>query len=444
MPTTKNRILILGGGISGLLAAWHLRRKGLEVEVWEASPAVGGWAQTLAWSGPHGEPGSLERGPQSLRVGRGGALGRLLRELNLELRPASPKGPRWLGKEGRLRPNPATVLGLLQVPGLGLCDWARMLVEPLIPAGNGADETLHAFFARRLGEGFARELLPALAAGVLAAPPDRIGMEALPRLRRLEAMGGLLIGGLRAGPERNRLPVGGTGALARVLATQLGGVRTHCPALALESLPGGRWRVHGEDLASDANAVVLALPSRRASDLLRAAAPVIAQVLEAIPRLELRVWHSRHAMVRGWERGIGLLVHPPEGRGLLGAVSFASDDPRGVPGLLQVRTYVGGAFPVDPSLEAWPGVFEELRRWLPELPDPVQVREEPCPAAFPLLEPGHSARVARLLKALPPNLHWVGADRFGPGIPDLAEGIETWALTFPGPGPGPGPGGSLG
>jgi oxygen-dependent protoporphyrinogen oxidase len=183
-------------------------------------------------------------------------------------------------------------------------------------------------------------------------------------------------------------------------------------------------------LISEADAVVLALPSPVASDLLGTVAPVAAQALAAIPRLDLRVWHSRHAMVKGWERGIGLLIHPPEGRGLLGAVSFASDDPRGVPGLIQVRTYVGGAFPVDPPLEAWPGVFGELQRWLPELSDPVQVREEPCPAAFPLLEPGHGARVAGLLTEFPPNLHWVGADRFGPGIPNLAEGIEGWARTL--------------
>jgi len=310
--------------MSGLLAAWHLQRRGLEIEVWEASPAVGGWAQTLSWPGPQGEPGFLERGPQSLRVGRGSALARLLRELNLELRPSSPKGPRWLGKEGRRHPSPATIIGLLQAPGIGPGDWARMLVEPFIPTGNGADETLHAFFARRLGTGFARELLPALVAGVLAAPPERISAGALPRLRRLEAMGGLLIGGLRAGPEHDRLPLGGTGALARALATAVGCVRTRRPALALEPLPGGRWRIHCDSLISDTDAVVLALPSPVVSELLGTMAPVAAQALEAIPRLDLRVWHSRHAMVKGWERGIGLLIHPPEGRGLLGAVNPAA------------------------------------------------------------------------------------------------------------------------
>jgi oxygen-dependent protoporphyrinogen oxidase len=430
-PSNKIRIIILGGGISGLLAAWHLRRPDRELEVWEASTLPGGWAQTLAWPGPKGEPGCLERGPQGLRVGRGSALERLLGDLGLALRPSSPKGPRWLGKDGRRQPGPATLAGLLRASGLGLGGRLRLLAEPFIPPGTSPDETLHAFFARRLGEDFARELLPALVAGVLAAPPERLGLDALPRLRRLEARGGLLIGGLRSGPERTRLPLGGTGALAQALATRLGCVHTRHPARALEPLPGGRWRVHGEGLASDADAVVVALPSPAASSLLHDVAPESADVLSAVPRLDLRLWHSRHAMVPGWERGFGLLIHPPEGQGLLGAVSLASEDPRGVPGLLQVRTYGGGAFPMAPELGAWPGILQELRRWLPELPDAIQVREESCPGAFPLLEPGHGARVARLLQALPPNLHWLGTERFGPGIPELAEGIEAWARSAP-------------
>jgi oxygen-dependent protoporphyrinogen oxidase len=425
------RVIILGGGISGLLAAWHLRQPDLEIEVWEASAAPGGWAQTLPWPGPGGEPGFLERGPQGLLVGRGSALERLLGDLDLTLRPSGPKGPRWLGKAGRRHPSPSTLAGLLRAPGLGLGAKLRLLAEPFISAGTAPDETLHAFFARRLGEGFARELLPALVAGVLAAPPDRLGLDALPRLRRLEARGGLLLGGLRTGPERTRLPLGGTGALAQALATRLGCVATGRSVRALEPLPGGRWRVRGEELVSEAEAVVVALPSRVAGALLQGVAPESAEILNAVPRLDLRLWHSRHAVVPGWERGFGLLLHPPEGRGLLGAVSFAADDPRGVPGLLQVRTYVGGAYPVEPALETWPGVFRELRRWLPELPEAVQVREESCPGAFPLLEPGHGARVARLLQALPPNLHWLGTERFGPGIPDLAEGIAAWARTSP-------------
>lgn len=424
--TSPQKILVLGGGLSGLLAAWHLQRGGCEVEVWEAASDAGGWAQTLSWPGPAGERGFLERGPQSLRVARGGALERLLGALDLAERPSSPKGPRWLGMGGRRHPSPATLEGLLRAPGLSLGGRLRLLAEPFIPSGGSPEETLQAFFARRLGRGFAEAWLPALTAGVLAAPPERIGIDTLPRLRRLEEQGGLLRGGLRAW-ERTCLPVGGTGALARSLAARLGCVTTNRPAQKLEQLPGGRWRVTSDGLIKEVDALVLALPPPRVAQLLRPLVPAAADQLAAIPQLDLRIWHSRHPAVRGWERGFGLLIHPPEGRGLLGVVALAAEDPRGVPGLLQLRTYLGGAYPVEAELETWPGVYQDLRRWLPELGEPVQTRQETCPGAFPLLEPGHSERMKHLLATLPPNLHWLGASRFGPGVPDLAESVEAWA-----------------
>lgn len=429
------RVIVLGGGISGLLAAWHLRGGHREIEVWEASGAPGGWAQTLPWPGPGGEPGFLERGPQGLLVGRNDPLARLIGDLGLTLRGAGPKGPRWLAKAGGRHPSPATPAGLIRAPELTIPERLRVLAEPFISTRADTTETLRAYVSRRLGEGFAREFLPALVAGVLAAPPERIGLETLPRLRRLEARGGLLIGALRTGAAHTRVPCAGescgVGTLAEVLAERLGCVLTNRAARAIETLPGGRWRVHGDAEVREADALVMALPPRAAAELLRPLAPEAAALLDAIPRLDLRVWHSRHAPVPGWERGIGLLVHPPEGRGLLGVASFAADDPRGVPGLFQLRTYLGGAYPVDPELAAWAGIWRELHRWLPELGEPVQVREEVCPGAFPLLEPGHGAGVARLLASLPPRLHWLGAARFGPGLPDLAEGVEAWARSGP-------------
>ncbi|HEX4846147.1 MAG TPA: FAD-dependent oxidoreductase, partial [Geothrix sp.] len=112
--------LVLGAGLSGLMAARRLCQRGHAVEVWEGSPAVGGWAQTLPWPGPQGEPGFLERGPQSLRVAPGGPLERLLRDLELDLRPSGPRGPRWLGRAGARHPSPATLRGLVRAPGLTL------------------------------------------------------------------------------------------------------------------------------------------------------------------------------------------------------------------------------------------------------------------------------------------------------------------------------------
>ncbi|MBI1754651.1 MAG: FAD-dependent oxidoreductase [Acidobacteria bacterium] len=418
-------VLVLGGGLSGLMAAWQLRRHGYPVRVWEASPAAGGWAQTLPWPGPKGEPGWLERGPQALQIQPGSALERLGQALGLVYLPKAPKGPRWIGKGGQRHPS-----DLLRFPGLRLGERLRLLGEPFIPAQppeRAGEETLAAFMARRLGRGFAREALPAFVAGVLAAPPERLGLEAMPQLRELESRGGLLWGGLRHPPQRSRHLAGGTGALAQALRMALGAVETGRTARRLEVRPDGGWQVWDGAVTQETPSVVLALPAPRAASLLRDLAPQAACLIAGIPQLDLQVWHSRHPPVPHWTRGFTLLLHPPEGRGLLGVVALAAEDPRSVPGLLQLRTYLGGAYPVASDLEDAPGLWSELRRWLPELQDPLQTRREDSPGAFPLLEPGHAGRVASILEALPPGLHWLGASRFGPGIPNLAEGIERWA-----------------
>lgn len=431
MPSAPKKVLILGGGIAGLLAAWHLRGTACDIELWEASAALGGWAQTLPWPGPQGESGWLERGPQGLRFTRDGALSSLLGELHLPLLPILPKGHQWLGRQGCRFPSPATPAGLLQAPGLNLGARLRLLLEPFVPPGQGLTENLHDFMGRRLGPAFAREWLPALVAGVFAAPPSRIGLEAIPQLQALDRRGGILLGSLRGGRERTRVPLGGTGALASALAESLTCAHLNQPALAIEPLPEHRWRILTHDRSVEADQVVLALPPKACATLLQSVAPATARRLNGIPMLDLRVWHSRHAPIPGWERGFNLLLHPPDAKGLLGVLGLPAADPRGIPGLLQVRSYLGGAYAVDPTLATWPGLAAELRRWLPELSPAVQVREEACPKAFPLLEPGHGAQVTTLLASLPPTLHWIGAGRFGPGISALAEGILDWARSTP-------------
>ena len=427
----STRVIVLGGGLSGLLAAWWLRRPGRTIEVWEASSTAGGWARTLAWPGPGHEPGFLERGPQGLRMGRSGPLNDLLRELELGLLDPGARGPRWLGRNGRRHPSPSRIQGLLFAPGPTLPERLRLLAEPFVPTVPDTTENLHAYFERRLGAGFAREFLPALVGGVFAAPPERIGLESLPRLRELERKGGLLIGGLRMGREHTRIPClgakAGVGSLAEALANRLGCVLTNRGVQSLQPLPGGRWRIASDAASREADAVVMALPPQEAARCIAPFAGEAASILQQLQSLDLHVWHSRHAMVPGWERGLGLLIHPPEGRGLLGVVAMASDDPRGVPGLLQVRAYLGGAYPIAPDLESWPGVLRELRRWLPELPEPVQVRHEACPAAFPLLGVGHTRDMDLLQARLPANLHWIGSARFGPGVAHLIDRIRAWA-----------------
>ena len=145
--------LILGGGVTGLAAAWHLQQRGEAVEVWEAGASVGGWMKTLPWEGGH-----FETGPQGVLWQKGTAVDRLFSAIDLPFKSPGT-GARWVGKGGRLIPVPASPVGLMTSPLMPLGAKLRMMLEPFQPVRPAEpEEGLSAFIARRLGKGPDRPL----------------------------------------------------------------------------------------------------------------------------------------------------------------------------------------------------------------------------------------------------------------------------------------------
>ena len=414
--------LILGGGVTGLAAAWHLQRRGEAVEVWEAQEAIGGWMKTLPWDGGH-----FEVGPQGVLWQKGTAVDRMFSALDLPFN-APGKGARWVGKGGRLIPVPASPFGLLASPLMPLSAKLRMMLEPFIAVRPlEPEEGLSAFAARRLGPGVARDLLPAMVAGILAAPPEVLSVDAIPKLTQWEAKGSLVAGVRKGGISHMVVPVGGMGQLPIRLAQHVASVRTGLRASSLERLADGRWRAAGGGAVREADRVVLALPAYEAAALLGPVAPASAEALAAIPYTTVDLWHSRHTPLPRLKDGFGFLIHPPEGGGYLGSLVPSWMDPQSAPaGLMQLRSFVGGAFPKGPDLDRWEGLFARLKGWLPELGEPVAVRHERAERAIPRPEMGHRARVKAALAGLPDGLDWLSNARFGPGVRDILEGLETW------------------
>lgn len=413
--------LVLGGGISGLLAAWKLQRRGEAVEVWEAQDAPGGWVRTLPWDG-----GYLERGPQGVLVAPDSAAERLFRDLSLETH-CPGHGARWVGKGGSLVPVPASPPGILTTKLMPLSARLRLLREPFVPMREAEpEESLSAFVARRMGRGAAEHLLPAMVAGILAAPAETLSVDALPKLRQWEAKGSIFKA-LRSEPRSElRIPKGGMGALTKALANQVP-IRCGLRADRLERV-GESWRVTGGGETRLVDRVVLACPAFEAARLLAPLAPQSAEALAAMPYTSVRLFHSRHAPLAPLKDGFGFLIHPPEGRGLLGALVPSWMDPACAPdGVMQLRSFVGGAFPNHPDLESWPGVQAALRNWVPALAEPITMREERADHAIPRPELGHRARLTQALGGLPSGLDWVSNARFGPGVRDVVEGLEGWA-----------------
>lgn len=415
--------LILGGGVTGLAAAWHLQRRGELVEVWEAQETVGGWMKTLPWDGGH-----FEVGPQGVLWQKGTAVDRLFSAIDLPFH-APGKGARWVGKGGRLIPVPASPFGLLASPLMPLSAKLRMMLEPFIAVRPlEPEEGLSAFAARRLGPGVARELLPAMVAGILAAPPEVLSVDAIPKLTQWESKGSLVAGVRKGGISHMVVPEGGMGQLPIKLAQHVATVRTGLRAASLERLADGRWRVTGGGEVREADRVVLALPAYEAAALLGSEAPASAEALAAIPYTTVDLWHSRHTPLPRLKDGFGFLIHPSEGGGYLGSLVPSWMDPQSAPpGLMQLRSFVGGAFPKGPDLDRWEGLFARLRSWIPELSDPAAVRHERAEKAIPRPEMGHRARVKAAVEGLPKGVDWISNARFGPGVRDILEGLEAWS-----------------
>jgi len=422
--------LILGGGVTGLLAAWHLHGRGENVEVWEDSEVVGGWVQTLPWPTNEGLPGRVEKGPQGILVSPGSPADHLFKALDLPLKSPG-KGARWVGKGGRLVPVPAHPVGLMTSPLMSWSTKLRMMLEPF-QAVRAAEpeEGLFDFIARRAGRGMAEELLPAMVAGILAAPPQVLSVDAIPRLRQWESHGSLFNGVRKSGVSHLMVPEGGMGALPRRLAEGLPLIRTGLRAQSLERLPGG-WRVHGKGHQVEVEQVLLALPAFEAATLLAPVAEASAQALDAIPYTSVKLWHSRHTPLPPFDDGFGFLIHPEEGRPYLGTLVPSWIDKGCAPaGTMQLRSFIGESSlwedPDPDSPKDWAWTQGRLRRWVPGLGEPSQTREEVSPRAIPRAEIGHRARVNMALEALPTGVHWLSNARFGPGVRDVIEGLAEW------------------
>jgi len=414
--------LILGGGVTGLAAAWHLQQRGESVEVWEAGAAVGGWMKTLPWEGGH-----FETGPQGVLWQKGTAVDRLFSAIDLPFKSPGT-GARWVGKGGRLIPVPASPPALMFSPLMSMGAKLRMVLEPFIGVRDPEpEEGLSAFIARRLGKGVATELLPAMVAGILAAPPEILSVDAIPKLKQWEATGSLVNGIRKSGVSHMVVPEGGMGQLPIRLASKLASVRTGLRAERVEPLLASRWRVSGGGEVREADRVVLALPAFEAAALLGPVAAQSAEALAAIPYTSVDLWHSRHTPLPALKDSFGFLIHPPEGRGYLGSLVPSWMDPQSASeGVMQLRSFIGGAFGKPADLESWEGIFARLKHWIPALSEATAVRHERADRAIPRPELGHRGRVRAAIDGLPNGVDWLSNARFGPGVRDILEGLEHW------------------
>ena len=450
-------IAIIGGGISGLAAAYELTRRQRPFMLFEASERLGGLVRT-----EHVNGFTIEAGADSMLVQKRAALD-LCEELGLAPHLLSMKRPRaaFVLHEGRLHPLPAG--SLLGIPStwrslaaytlLPLGARARLALEPLIPAATSTeDESIAAFFSRRFGSATVSRLAQPLLGGIHAGDVHTLSVRALfPRLVEAERSGSVLrwarqtIRGRRGDGAFRSLP-GGMSDLVHAVEQRLP-PDAICRREDVRSIErrDTAWHLSTERRTVTAQAVIFACPAYAAGSLLASIDADAARICGSVPYV------STVSVALAWPRAA--VGHPLEGSGFvvvrgskdlrLTACTWVSSkwDHRAPAGHVLLRAYLGGdhdqtAVDLD-DREIIDLVVRQLSAILsitgaPDLARVYRWRQHGAQHTV-----GHLARMAELQRALSRHqgLFVTGSGFRSIGIPDcIADGrsvaVEAGAFAY--------------
>ncbi|MDT7541567.1 MAG: protoporphyrinogen/coproporphyrinogen oxidase [Acidobacteriota bacterium] len=476
--TRARRVVVIGGGISGLAAAHRLVTRAqsssipLEVILLEASPRAGGVVRTQRREGflLEGGPDSfLSEKPEALALAREIGLERNLIGTNEEHRRA------FIVRDGRLRPvpegfqllAPARLLPFFTSDFIGWRGKARIAVEMFVPRkrDEDTDESLAQFVRRRFGRVALERIAQPLVGGIYTADPEQLSLRAtMPRFIEMERNAGSVTRALLSARRRALTVERGTSGaryslflsfdegtqvltdrLVSLLPRESLQLNTRVESIDFDT-HAHAWRMRlatntsvrgaheetasGDDASGEvltADAVCLALPAYASAQLLRGVDPSLASELDSIPYASTATVNLayRRASIPHKLDGFGFVVPYVERRSTL-ACTFSSIkfDGRAPEGHTLLRAFVGGAlqpemFALDEDAMTT-AVREDLRALLGISVPPIFAHVEKWPRSMAQYTVGHIPRVARIRERLArlPTLQLAGNAYEGAGLPD--------------------------
>jgi oxygen-dependent protoporphyrinogen oxidase len=456
------RVVIVGGGITGLTTAYRLLRAQRDaggvpfaVTVLEARSRLGGNIVTERVDGC-----VLDGGPDAFVAARPEARD-LCVDLGLadRLVATTEENRRvYIRHDGTLHPLPeglvlAIPTRVLPLARSRLFTWhgkARMGLDLALPRrSDAAEESIGHFIRRRLGDEALERLAEPLLGGIYAGDVDALSLTAtFPQLAALEkAHGSLIRGALAQRAARSRKPGpapsifqslrGGMGelveALSRAVRDAGGTVRTSAEVVAVTHGAGGARfavRIAGDPSPMPADDVVLCAPAYVAADALDGLDRELSGVLREVPYVStatITLGYARSDVPHPLDAS-GLIIPKGEGRRALAATFVSSKwlgrAPRGT---ALLRVFAGGHR--DPSaLDLSDAGLIALAR--DELAALLGIRATPLVErvfrfdranAQPAL--GHPARLQKIRAATERHagLYLCGAAFEGVGIPDCVK-----------------------
>ncbi|AKT35992.1 protoporphyrinogen oxidase [Chondromyces crocatus] len=475
------RVVILGGGITGLTVAHRLLASArgnaspVEVTLLEARSTLGGNIRTERAGGfvlDGGPDAWVLTKPHASELCRELGLGDRLVETVVRNRRVyiQRQGKLFVMPEGLVLTVPTQVLPFARTPLLSWSAKARMGLDLVLPRRDDEeDESIAGFIRRRLGRGALEQLAEPLLGGIYAGDVESLSIRStFPQLVEMERKHGSMIRGALAqrrarkasAPGQKQGPpsafhslLGGVGELVDTLARKVeraGGQIRHgarvdailpgpersVPASSDEPrAPRYLVRIAGQAELLPADEVVIALPAHAAADALSSLDLDIAAALRLVP------YESTATVLLGYRRvdvphpldAVGAIFPRPEGRRAL-ALTFASSKwPGRAPAdAALLRVFFGGHR--DPRILAQPDealialACEELRALVGVTARPLLSRLFRFDRASAQPVVGHAARLAALRHQAErhPGLHFAGAAFDGIGIPDcVRQGTEV-------------------
>jgi oxygen-dependent protoporphyrinogen oxidase len=450
---TQPKVVVVGGGMSGLATAHFIHRslgEGVQITLVEAGPQLGGKVATQEF-GSH----LVDTGPDALLM-RVPAMATLLKDLGFNdqlVAPVSLGAHVW--SRGRLRRLPTgTLFGvpdrlvpLVKSQLLSPMGLARAALDLVLPRNRSLsdDPSIADLVAPRLGSQVFDRLVEPLLGGVHAGRAAELSARStVPEIASLARKNRSLYLGLRrlrhhaapssGGPVLITL-AGGLVRLIDALAAQLGKadvrLSTTVSHLARE---GAGYRValsDGQNIAADA--VVLATPAFVSSSLLADVAPDVATVLDEIPYVDVAtIWlaYPPSAMGRPLD-GTGFLVPPEEGKLLVGCTWSSAKWPHlHDDNLVLIRCMVGRRGDTrwlgmdDDALVR--GVHDELVEAMGLTSGPIHQSIQRWPNGMPQYVVGHQKRLDAVEAALGdlPGLYLTGAAFRGVGLASCVADAE--------------------
>ncbi|MGE5350889.1 MAG: protoporphyrinogen oxidase [Acidobacteriota bacterium] len=369
----NKKAVILGAGISGLAAAYWLKKDGVDVTVIEKGNEPGG-AMMSTWDNQflvdYGPNSGLETTPLIRKIVEETGIGD-------EMIYASTEGnKRYILRDGKLHALPTGPIKFLSTGLFSAQGKLRLLKEPFVGKSNdGYYQSIADFVKRRLGQEFLDYAINPFVAGVFAGNPEELSVKsAFPKLYRLEEEYGGLIKGMFKGAKERKQNAEKSKQSARMFSFK-NGMQTLPRAIAATmkdniilnaevydikksgSAYELKYKTNGTEETISADVVISTLPAHAAGYLFQEMDQNLFSHLKSIyypPVMVLYLGYKEESIGQPLD-GFGYLIPQKENKSYLGAIWSSVIFPNRAPeGYASFTIFIGGA--------RSPQLFDEMNK----------------------------------------------------------------------------------